>query len=469
MTTMTQNSALLKELFKLLAAQRPVVKQGRTFQRIIGLVLAEMFTFSRHTVTQLLMSLGLTEQDWSTTYRLFSQGRFDYARASEILLEESLTHVAEDSVYVVAGDGTQTPRSSGKIEGSGWLRNLRSPHFKVGIHRAQRWFNGSWLMPPEQGYSRAMPLRWMPAFTRKSKPVVYAPSKEWEAAVSFLSWLREQFTRQGRAAQRLLMVADGSYDHLELWKQLPDQVILLARSAKNRALYSLPGPDAHRNRKYGERAPTPQSFWQQRSGWTRITLVLRGRERTLQYKVKGLFVRKGAPQRPLFLLIIRGQTYTKYGRTKHREPVPYLVNAVPDGAGGWALPLAASTLIFWAWQRWEIEVCHRELKASFGLGDKQCWNPLAAVLSVQWSAWVYALLLLAGYRAWGLCGGPAVPTLWWRGSGRWSFATLWRAYRAALWGHHDFRPLCTPFLTDWPTKQTYLQALRNAVFAAACA
>ena len=62
-------------------------------------------------------------------------------------------------------------------------------------------------------------------------------------------------------------------------------------------------------------------------------------------------------------------------------------------------------------QRWEIEVCHRELKASFGLGDKQCWNPYAAVASVQWTAWVYSLLLLAGYRTWGLCRHNTVPTL----------------------------------------------------------
>ncbi|MDQ7034772.1 MAG: hypothetical protein Q9P01_08020 [Anaerolineae bacterium] len=29
------------------------------------------------------------------------------------------------------------------------------------------------------------------------------------------------------------------------------------------------------------------------------------------------------------------------------------------------------------WQRWEVEVCHRELKSNFGLGNKQCHNPHA--------------------------------------------------------------------------------------------
>lgn len=158
MSTIPQNEKLLKHLFELLEAHRGVVKQERVYQRVVGMVLGELFVFARHTVTQLLMSLGLTEQDWSAWYRLFSEGRFNYEQASEIILAETLKHVGEDELYVVVGDGTQTPRSSRKMEGAGWLRNPRTPPFKVGIHAAQRWFNGSWLMPAENGYSRATAL-----------------------------------------------------------------------------------------------------------------------------------------------------------------------------------------------------------------------------------------------------------------------------------------------------------------------
>ncbi|MDQ7036458.1 MAG: hypothetical protein Q9P01_16985 [Anaerolineae bacterium] len=56
------------------------------------------------------------------------------------------------------------------------------------IHAAQRWFNGAWLtLQQKNGYSRALPLRWMPAFTEKSEPQEHAPMKEWEAAVEFLT------------------------------------------------------------------------------------------------------------------------------------------------------------------------------------------------------------------------------------------------------------------------------------------
>lgn len=61
----------------------------------------------------------------------------------------------------------------------------------------------------------------------------------------------------GRSAQRLLVVADGAYCTSELFKKLPEGVVLLARCAKNRALYELPLPEMEkrrgRRRLYGER------------------------------------------------------------------------------------------------------------------------------------------------------------------------------------------------------------------------
>jgi hypothetical protein len=97
----------------------------------------------------------------------------------------------------------------------------------------------------------------------------------------------------------------------------------------------------------------------------------------------------------------------------------------------------------------------------------QCWNRRSAVLSVQWCVWVYAVLLLAGYRTWGLCGGPARRERWWPGAKRWSFNTLWRAYRSALWGRSEFRALWTPTGDNWWKKETWLDGLANSVAAAA--
>lgn len=466
MPTIPQNSQLLKELIQLIEKSRSAFGQQRVYEKAVWMMLAEIVLFARHTVTQMLLSIGRAEQDWSSWYRLFSCRRFNYDKASEVLFQESLHHVGDKDLYVVAGDGTQTRRSSRKMEGAHWLHNPQSPVFKRGIHIAQRWFNGSWLLPAENGYSRAVPIRWLPAFTEKSLPETTAPQKEWECAVAFLLWIRVQLAQAGRQTQRLLMVADGSYDTLNLWKHLPAGVILIARSAKNRVLYTLPASDARRNRKYGERAASPQQQWRVRTGWQRLTLTVRGRDRHLRVKVSGPYLRKGAAQRPLFLILVGGKVVS--GRQKRRRPpLPFLVNAVLDDTDQWQLPLPVEQLLFWTWQRWEVEVAHRELKSNFGLGNKQCWSPHAAVLSVQWSAWVYSLLLLAGYRTWSLTGSPQVPTRWWRGSGRWSLNTLWRGFRAALWGEHVFHPLPPDSLATDTVSYIFRPILRHAAFASA--
>jgi hypothetical protein len=311
-----------------------------------------------------------------------------------------------------------------------------------------------------------LPLRFIPAFTKKSWRKVTEPLKEWQAAVVFLTWVLGLLQLWGRCEQKILYLADGSYETVEFWKALPSGVTALLRSAKNRARFHLPPPGSHRRRKYGEQAPSPQAFWQQKSGWQRRKIQLRGRERQLRYRVEGPFLRKNAPHCPLMLLIIGGETYTKHGCKHHREPVPYLVNAVQDANGLWVLPLPIETLLFWAWQRWELEVCHRELKSNFGLGQKQAWHPQAALSSVQMSAWIYSLCLLAGYRTWGLCQGPTVPSPWWRGSGRWSFNTLWRSYRAALWGAYTFQATWSAIQDNRPEKSGFWLSWRSALYAA---
>ncbi|MBK9121660.1 MAG: hypothetical protein IPM16_00865 [Chloroflexi bacterium] len=124
MSTIAQNSELLKHLFEVLQAHRGIFKQERTYQRVVALMLAELFVLARHTITQLLMSLGQTETDWSSWYRVFSQRRFRYEAASEVMFEQTLRAVSAEEPCG-GGGWTQTPRSSRKLEGSGWLRNGR--------------------------------------------------------------------------------------------------------------------------------------------------------------------------------------------------------------------------------------------------------------------------------------------------------------------------------------------------------
>lgn len=462
---------LVTGLWALLAAHRAAFRQERPYQRAVALVYGELFAFARHTVTQVLLALGLSEADWTAFYRLFSRRRFEEAALTGCLFKETLPHSDPATPYVTGIDGTQIERTSQHMPGSSWLRAPRTPVFKKGIHRGQRFLHGAWLPAIVEGYTRAIPLRFLPAFPAKAQPAAVAPCKEWEAGLVFVSWVRQQLDAAGRVAQRLVVLADGAFDTVGMWRGLPEYVTLIVRTAKNRRLRHLPPPTAGRGRprKYGAEAERPQSWLRQRQGFQKTTVAVRGRSFELRYRVLGPYLREQAAARPLFLIVIGGATWRagkREPKKAHREPAFYLVNAVAHDAG-WTLPLPAPDILAWIWQRWELEVAHREMKGSFGVGEKQCWHPRAAVVSVQWSVWVYAVLVLAGYRTWGWLGGPKRAERWWPGARRWSFNTLWRSYRAALWGATEFRALWTPTGDDWLKKEAGITQLLNAVLGAA--
>lgn len=250
---------ILQKLFELLEIHREAFRQERTYWRGVGMVLGEVFNFGRHTVTQGLMALGMTDGDWSGWYRLFSKGRYAEQKAARIFIRETFGHTSANEPYVAGVDGVQIPRSSLKMAGTSWLKAPRTPVFKVGIHRAQRFLHGSWLTPMEAGYSRAIPLRFLPAFPPKAKPAQVAPQREWEAGLSFLHWVRQELDQAGRESQLLLNLADGSFDVLDFWRDLPERTVLAVRTARNRRLYYLPqkhsGPG--RPASYGTLAPIP--------------------------------------------------------------------------------------------------------------------------------------------------------------------------------------------------------------------
>ena len=260
-----------------------------------------------------------------------------------------------------------------------------------GIHRAQRFLHLAALLPrTEDGYSRALPLRWEPAFPEKAVlPEGMEPRKEWEAALDSLRWLRTELDAAGRKTQRLLTLGDGGFCVAKFFQELPQGVDLMARCAKNRALYALPNNKEcrrGRRRKYGDKARKPHEWLAERCGWRKAVFMVRGREVRPSYRVEGPFVLKGAAERPVFLVVVKGVDRRSKRHRRQRDPSFFLVTAIQNEEQ-WMMPFPATELLGWMWQRWEVEVAHREMKTGFGLGEVQCWSENAAVLVVQWQAW----------------------------------------------------------------------------------
>lgn len=458
---------VLHGVLRLVEAHRSAFGQARVFARANALVVGQLLTLGRHTITQSLITLGHVQEDWSAFYRLLGVPRVDGDELRRCLLRETLAEVPVEAPYVVAMDGVQVPRSSRTMPGTSWLKAPRTPVWKAGIHRAQRFLDLAWVTPRSaEGYSRAVPLWWEPAVPEKGvRPAGLAAQREWEAGLAGVSWVRQELDARGRKAQQVLALGDGVYDTVGLWTGLPERVVVLARTAKNRVLFALPEATTRRGRPrtYGERARRPQEWLGEKGGWQRTMLTVRGRTIPVTYRVEGPYVRRLAGEHPVFLLVVKGVDRRVNGRRREREPVFLLVSAVQQN-GRWGLPLPAEELLAWAWQRWEIEVTHRACKAEFGVGEIQCWGERSALLAVQWQVWVVSLLLLAGYRAWGLGPGTVRPPgRWWNGSGRWSFGRLWQGFRQDVWGSEEFRRVCTGTGVNWVEKEQWLLAREHAV------
>jgi hypothetical protein len=428
---------VLPHLTPVLLALAQTARQRRTQERLLTLCLGYLQTLGRHTLSGVLRSLGRDGLDWSAAYRLFSQGRLDLEVARRDLLARVLAVLGTDDPLVVVLDGTQVPRSSARFPGVGWLRSPRTPVWRPGIHHAQRWVGLSALLPRSaDGSSRAVPLRFTPAPSPTASPWPdHPPQREWEAGLAALRWLRAHLDGLGQPGRRVLAVADGSYGVAPLLRALPVGVSLLARTPRTRALYRLPDPPrpGHRgrHRRYGARGPTPEQVLPGRSGWHRLPTVVRGRTLHLQVHTSGPWLVKPAPDQPVFLLVVRGIGRARQGRRGQRAPAFLLVTAVPGVEGTWQLPLPVADLVAWAWQRWEVEVMHRELKSGFGLGQQQAWSPVAAALVIPWVVWLYGALLLAGYLAWGW--EPATWQARWQRRRRWTARDVARAVQQELW------------------------------------
>ena len=455
---MPQSSELINQVLDMLAEYRAIFGQQRVYLRVLLLVIGEIFAFKGHRVSDLLRGLRLVEEDWTAWYRLY-QRRFNEGLVGGILLRQTLRHVGAEELYVIGVDCTQVPRDSYKMEGTSWLKCARNPAWRISIHRGQRFLNGSWLTPLSAGFSRAIPLRWLTAFTEKAVLKRHEATKEQVAGLHFVQWVVAQLQAAGRANQQVLCLADGAYDHRDFWRGLPSGVTALVRTAKNRALWHLPPPYAGKGRHviYGKRAPAPQDYLSERKDWIMTTLTVRGRQRRTVYRVEGPFVRRTLTECPFFLICVRGQVWQRGTKKKQREPVFYLVNARQSDDGQWHLPLPILTLLTWAWQRWELEVVHREVKSLLGLGDKQCHHPIAAVASVQWSAWLYGLLCLAAWRTFHLPSPPTRSPAWYPHPRRWTLSSVLDCLRADLWADPQFRALLSASPASWPKLEAILQ------------
>jgi hypothetical protein len=149
-----------------------------------------------------------------------------------------------------------------------------------------------------------------------------------------------------------------------------DRVHLLCRCRRDARL-SLAAPEGS-GRFYAKETFTPESVRQDESrAWQEAEVYHSSAWRAVRFKeVSALCWRQGSRRRVLRLLVIAPTAYRhhKLGKTLYRQPA-YLLTT--------DLKTAAVELIQAYFDRWQIEVNHREEKTTFGVGQAQVRSPLS--------------------------------------------------------------------------------------------
>ena len=178
--------------------------------------------------------------------------------------------------------------------------------------------------------------------------------------------------------------------------------------------------------------------------WKTTKIFYGGKRRTIRYKeICGVLWQHGAKRRRLRLFVIAPTPYRKRqsARLYYRDPA-YLLTSIPHGT--------AHALLQIYFDRWQIEVNHREEKDTLGVGQAQLWNPTSVPKQPAFAVASYSALLLAGLKAFGPGRGEAFAALpkWRRKAKRPSCLDLLTLLRKEMVEHPELTQPVGLNLTD---------------------
>lgn len=403
-----------------------VFLQTRTLHRAVRQALGALVCLGRRTLSRIIWTNGGQHHSWGAEYFLYSRSEWEAQGLFAPVLKRALAS-CPGRLIGVAVDDTRVRKTGACIEQAFYQRDPLSPHFHCNLMRGLRFLQASLLVPLYRRSSvgsRALPIRFQEVSAVK-RPRRNAPPQEWKhyraAAKRFnlsrrfadmMDQLRAAFDAAGAAAKILVLAVDGSFCNRTVFAKLVRGVELIARARKDIVLCFRAAPDSRRF--YGTAKFTPEQVRQDESRpWRTTKVFYGGQRRKVDYKeVREIYWQGGARRRPLRLLVVRPTRYRKRqsGRFYYRRPA-YLLTTLVEGS--------VAQLLQIYFDRWQIEVNHREEKDTLGVGQAQLWNVKSVPRQPALVVASYSALLLASLEAFGAERGQAyAPLPKWRRNAR---------------------------------------------------
>lgn len=399
-------------------------------------------------MTGLLTTSGSQFQDWSATYRLFSQDRLPVPEIFSVVRHAIADQLPAGAPFRAVLDDTLLRRSGLHTPGVAWRRDPLGPRFQTNFVRGQRFLQVSAAVPGKDGVSRLAPIAFLHTPTPQ-KPNRKATEEEMAQyrldasssrlslrAVQQITQLRQSLDQDPGGQDRTLMLAfDGGYTNSTVLKQIPPHTICIGRIRKDAKLCCIPDPALIKLRgrrlRYGAAAPTPEQFrTDDGEPWETMTFAHSGVSHALRYKRRQNMMWRTAGGRILQLIVIAPLAYRlrKGSKLLYRDPA-YLICTDPA--------LDPRRIIEAYFQRWDIEVNFRDEKTLLGVGQAQVRNAVSVEAAPALAVASYAMFLVSAQFAFGNSEDGLLPQPKWAASSkgpRTSTQQIIHQLRAEVWG-----------------------------------
>jgi hypothetical protein len=410
--------SLLAAFLTIVQDWRGVFPQQRTFDRGVRQALGSLICLGRRCLTRIIWTNGGQNRSWSAEYFLHSRCQWEPQQLFRPILKQALAHCPRRLVGV-AIDDTRLRKTGRSIPQAFYQRDPLSPPFHVNLVLGLRFLQASLLVPLHRNApvgTRALPIRFQEVsrIKRPGKKATEEMKKQYKEAVkqknlsrSFVDMgkqLRQELDDAGGRDKVLVLAGDGSFCNRTCFGDIPERSILLVRARKDAKLCFRAEEGSRRF--YAVEKFTPEQVRKDESRTYKTTKIFYGgKQRKVRYKeIAQVYWQRGAKQLPLRLIVIAPTPYRKSKSKKvyYHDPA-YLLTT--------DLRSSVKQLLQIYFDRWQIEVNHREEKDTLGVGQAQLWNatsvPKQPVLAVA----AYSALLLASLKAFGAERGQAYAQL----------------------------------------------------------
>jgi len=410
-------TTLLAAFLDIAADWRCVFPQSRTFQRAVRQALGSLVCLGRRCLSRIIWTNGGQHRSWSAEYFLHSRCDWQPQELFRPILQRGLAY-CPGRLVGVAVDDTRLPKTGRCIQQAFYQRDPLSPPFHVNLMLGLRFLQASLLVPVHrlaQVSTRGVPIRFEEV-SRVKKPSRKAKPEDWkeykeaikqhnlsQSFVRMMGQLRQELDWAGGEKKILLLAGDGSFCNRTCLRAQRDRTELICRARKD-AVLCFKATEGSR-RFYSTEKFTPDEVRQEEGPWKETKVFYGGKRRKVRYKeVAVVYWQGGAGRCPLRLLVVAPTPYRKRKGRKlyYRRPAFLLTTDLTS---------SAKQLLQIYFDRWQIEVNHRDEKDTLGVGQAQLWNVKAVPKQPVLAVAAYSALLLASLIAFGAERGAAYEPL----------------------------------------------------------